>query len=138
MTTQTPPTAEIEKWLRIRVRFFAKFWLRIRMRKTTQNAAGVDSGIPDPMATCFTLMRMMTKWPTCFVLASSVIYLLRAISHAYDVVDCYHLRSYHERSPHLELPVFWRLLCSAGNHELVFLSSSFIVETIFRVEAMFR
>jgi len=31
MTTQTPATAEIEKWLR--VRFFPKFWLRIRVRK---------------------------------------------------------------------------------------------------------
>jgi len=33
MTTQTPATIEIEKWLRIRVRFFPKFWLRIRVRK---------------------------------------------------------------------------------------------------------
>jgi len=33
MTTQTPATAEIEKWLRIRVRFFTNFWLRIRTRK---------------------------------------------------------------------------------------------------------
>jgi len=44
MTTKTPAAAEIEKWLR--VRFFSNFWLRdrIRVRKTTQNPAGVDSG----------------------------------------------------------------------------------------------
>jgi len=32
MTTQTPVTAENEKWLRIRVRFFTKFWLRVRKK----------------------------------------------------------------------------------------------------------
>jgi len=30
MTTQTLATAEIEKWLRIQVRFFTNFWLRLR------------------------------------------------------------------------------------------------------------
>jgi len=33
MTTQTPTIAEIEKWLRIRVRFFLIFWLRVRVRR---------------------------------------------------------------------------------------------------------
>ena len=33
--------SEMEKWLRIRVRFFINFWLRVR--KETQNPAGVDS-----------------------------------------------------------------------------------------------
>jgi len=33
MTTQTPVTAEIEKWFRIRVRFFPNFWLRVRFRR---------------------------------------------------------------------------------------------------------
>jgi len=33
MTTQTPATAEIEKWLRFRVRFFPNFWLRVQVRK---------------------------------------------------------------------------------------------------------
>jgi len=46
MTTQTPATAEIEKWLRIRVCFFTNFLLRIR--KKTWNPAGVDSGTPYP------------------------------------------------------------------------------------------
>jgi len=32
MTTQTPATAKIEKWLRIRVRFFTNFWLRVRKK----------------------------------------------------------------------------------------------------------
>jgi len=31
MTTQTPVTAEIKNWLR--VRFFTNYWLRIRVRK---------------------------------------------------------------------------------------------------------
>jgi len=31
MTEQTP-TAEMEKWLRIRVRFFSKFWLWVRKK----------------------------------------------------------------------------------------------------------
>jgi len=35
MTPQTPATAEIEKWLRIRVLFFTNFWLRIRVRQKT-------------------------------------------------------------------------------------------------------
>jgi len=32
MTAQTPATAEIENWLRFRLRFFIKFWLRPRNR----------------------------------------------------------------------------------------------------------
>jgi len=38
MTTQTPATAEIEKWLRIRVRFFLNYWLRVRVQVRTNNA----------------------------------------------------------------------------------------------------
>ena len=49
MTTQTPATAEIEKWVRIRVRFFLNFGLRAGSDKKTQNPAGVDSGTPDPV-----------------------------------------------------------------------------------------
>ena len=45
ITTQTPATAEIENWLR--VRFFLKFWLRVR-RKNTEYF-GVVSGKPDPV-----------------------------------------------------------------------------------------
>ena len=30
---QIPATPEIEKWLRIQVRFFTNFWLRFRIRK---------------------------------------------------------------------------------------------------------
>ena len=33
MTAQTLATAEIEKWIRIRVRFFPNFWLRFWVRK---------------------------------------------------------------------------------------------------------
>jgi len=32
MTTQTPATPEMEKWHRIRVRFFTNFWLRVRKK----------------------------------------------------------------------------------------------------------
>ena len=32
MTTQTPATGEIEKWPRIRVRFFSNLWLRARQK----------------------------------------------------------------------------------------------------------
>jgi len=51
MTTQTPATAEIEKWLRIRVRFFTKFWLLVQIpaQSKAQNTAGVDSSNPDPV-----------------------------------------------------------------------------------------
>jgi len=44
-------TAEIEKWLRIRVRFFPNFWLRVLSGSDTktQNPAGVDSCTPDPV-----------------------------------------------------------------------------------------
>ena len=49
MTTQTPATAEIEKWLRIRVRFSQIF--DFGSEKKTQNPAGVDSGTPDPVPT---------------------------------------------------------------------------------------
>ena len=47
MTTQTPATSEIEKWLR--VRFFPNFWLRAGSgsEEKTQNPAGVDSCNPD-------------------------------------------------------------------------------------------
>ena len=48
MITQTPATAEVEKWLQIRVRFLKNFLLRIRVRKKTQNPAGVDSGTQNP------------------------------------------------------------------------------------------
>ena len=51
MTTQTPASAEIEKWLRIRVRLFPNFLLRvwIRFEGKTQNPTGVNSGCPDPV-----------------------------------------------------------------------------------------
>ena len=51
MTAQTPATAKMEKWLRMRVRFFTNFWLRdrIQVRIKKQNPAGVDSGNPDPV-----------------------------------------------------------------------------------------
>jgi len=45
MTTQTPATAEIEKWLRV---WFFQIFDSGSERKT-QNPAGVDSGIPDPV-----------------------------------------------------------------------------------------
>jgi len=40
MTTQTPAAAEIEKWHRIRVRFFIKFLLLIRVRKNVESCHG--------------------------------------------------------------------------------------------------
>jgi len=33
MTQPTSATAEIEKWLRVRVRFFTNYWLRVRVQK---------------------------------------------------------------------------------------------------------
>jgi len=49
MTTQIPATAEIEKWHRIRARFFPNILLLvwIRSERKTHNPAGVDSGTPD-------------------------------------------------------------------------------------------
>jgi len=32
MTAQTPATAEMKQWLRIRVRFFPSFWLQVRKK----------------------------------------------------------------------------------------------------------
>jgi len=46
MTTQTPATAEMEKWLRIRVRVFKNFWLQIRVRK--KNAESCRSRLWQP------------------------------------------------------------------------------------------
>jgi len=48
---QTPATAEMGKWLRLRIRFFTNFWLRCGSgsERKTQNPAGVDSGNPDPV-----------------------------------------------------------------------------------------
>jgi len=46
MTEQTP-TAEMEKWLRIRVRFFPNF--DSGSERKTQNPAGVDFGTPGPV-----------------------------------------------------------------------------------------
>jgi len=43
MTTHTPATAEIEKWLRIRVRFFPNFWLLVRIRVQKKNAESCQS-----------------------------------------------------------------------------------------------
>jgi len=31
MTTQTPATSEIEQWIQIRVQFFLKFWLGVKI-----------------------------------------------------------------------------------------------------------
>ena len=49
MTTQTPATVEIEKWLR--VSFFTNFWLRdqIRVRKENAGSCWSHSGNPDPV-----------------------------------------------------------------------------------------
>ena len=51
MTKKTPATADIEKWLWIRVRFFPKFLTQgpDPGPKKTQNSAGVDSGNQDPV-----------------------------------------------------------------------------------------
>jgi len=51
MTTQTPATAEVEKWHRIRVQFFQIFYSvsGSGSERETQNPAGVDSGTPDPV-----------------------------------------------------------------------------------------
>jgi len=38
MTAQSPATAEMEKWLRVRVRFFTNFWLRIRIWKKNEES----------------------------------------------------------------------------------------------------
>jgi len=49
MTTQTPATAEMEKWLRIRVVFSHIFDSGSGSERKTQNPVGVDSGKPDPV-----------------------------------------------------------------------------------------
>jgi len=43
MTTLTPATVEIQKWLRILVRFFANFLLRVRFRVGRKNAESCRS-----------------------------------------------------------------------------------------------
>jgi len=48
MTTQTPATAEIEKWLQIRSDFSQSFDSGSGSERKTQNPAEVDSGTPDP------------------------------------------------------------------------------------------
>ena len=71
MTTQTPATAEIEKWLRIRVRFFTKFWLRIRAERKTQNPSGVDSSSPDPLPS-------LQRWADCEIFNPSPILICKS------------------------------------------------------------
>jgi len=39
VTAQTSATSEMEKWLRIRVRFFTNFWFRVRMRVRKKHLA---------------------------------------------------------------------------------------------------
>jgi len=41
MITQTPATVEVEKWLQ--VRFFPKFWLRVRFRVRKKNSESCRS-----------------------------------------------------------------------------------------------
>jgi len=43
MTTQTPATAEIEKWLWIRVQFFTNFWLQLRIQVRRKNSESCQS-----------------------------------------------------------------------------------------------
>jgi len=43
MTTQTPATAKMEKWLRIRFRFFTNFWHRVRIRLRKKNTESCRS-----------------------------------------------------------------------------------------------
>jgi len=50
MTTQTPDTAEMEKWPRIRVLFSQIFDSGSGSEQKTQNPTGVDSGNPDPVS----------------------------------------------------------------------------------------
>jgi len=49
MTTRTPATAKIWKWLRKLVQFFTNFLLRLRIRKKNAESCRVDSGTPDPL-----------------------------------------------------------------------------------------
>jgi len=83
----TPATAEIEKWLRIRVRFFLNFSLRDRIRVRKKNAESYqwrlrysgsglnydcldhqycqmvdDSGTPDPVSTMIVLTTSIARW----------------------------------------------------------------------------
>jgi len=48
ITTQTPATAEIEKWIRIWVRFFPNFWLRVLIRVRKKNAKSFRSRLQYP------------------------------------------------------------------------------------------
>jgi len=60
MATQTPATAEIETWLRIR--FFTNFWIRVRKknaefesgseRKTRKNAEVTPDPVPPLVEMC--------------------------------------------------------------------------------------
>ena len=63
MATQTPVTAEIEKWLRIRVRFYRSFWLRIGIRK--KNAESCRSRLEPcaSMATSDWKLTAMFRFP---------------------------------------------------------------------------
>jgi len=54
MTAPTPAAAEMEKWLRIRVRFFTNFWLRVRQFFKFENPTPVQTlaTIIDPTVIC--------------------------------------------------------------------------------------
>ena len=69
MTTQTPATAEIEKWLQIWVLFFNKLWLRIRVRKKSGEPAHRNRGhfwwLHSCVHDCHPLMRVIPHFTMC-------------------------------------------------------------------------
>ena len=83
MTTQTPATAEMEKWLCIWFPFFTDFWLRIRVRKKNaesrrsplrQSGSGPTSAARP--ALCLVLSSSVSQPPTCGLVLIHVILLL--------------------------------------------------------------
>ena len=66
MTTQSPATAKIEKWLRFRLQFFPNLYSGSASgpgsgsERKTQNSAGVNSGTPDPVPP----LAFMGRWAT--------------------------------------------------------------------------
>jgi len=59
MTTQTPITAKIEKWLWICIKFFTKFWLWFRVQKKNADSCQSQLRHSGSMATCG-----VDHWPT--------------------------------------------------------------------------
>ena len=102
MTEQTPATAEIEKWLRFRVRFFTNFWLWVRKKNPEScrsrlrysgsgPTSGAHSGLQDRMLLNYTRVENAhkeRKKAFDFLLCIEVQQTFSFPFHCWDIIKC--------------------------------------------------